>query len=115
MFEMPSESRPSSPSPDGYVYEPHPPYSPPTSRLPAPPTKEKHKFDYSYDLDISMTSDIATIEPQLGPSAPPFEEGEAVPSAPPLDLDVVAPSAPPMDPGDCPDSAPDGLGDGAGA
>ncbi|KAI0003849.1 hypothetical protein BJV74DRAFT_489569 [Russula compacta] len=114
MFEMPSESRPSSPSPDGYVYEPHPPYSPPTSRLPPPPTKGKHRFDYSYDLDISMTSDTATVEPQLGPSAPPFEESEAVPSAPPLDLDVPVPSAPPMDPGDCPDSTLDGP-DGADA
>lgn len=43
-----------------------------------------------------MNYDIATVEPGLGPSAPPFEESEAVPSAPPLDLDMPVPSAPVM-------------------
>jgi len=45
---------------------------------------------------MDLSYDIATIEPGLGPSAPPFEESVAVPSAPPLDLDVPVPSAPAM-------------------
>lgn len=102
-FEWPSGSLP-SPSHDEYRYEPHPPYSPPTSLLPPPPSKEKPRFDYSHDLDISVNLGSAIFEPQLGPSAPPFEESEAVPSAPPLDFDVHVPSAPPMDSEDCPDA-----------
>ena len=51
-----------------------------------------------------MNLDSATVEPQLGPSAPPFEECEAVPSAPPLEFDVHVPSAPPMDSEDFPDT-----------
>ena len=39
-FEWPG-SWPSSPSPDEYGYEPHPPYSPPTSMFPPPPSKGK--------------------------------------------------------------------------
>jgi hypothetical protein len=97
MFELPSESRPSSPSFDAYGYEPHPPYSPPTSLLPPPPSKGKQKYDYSHDWDLSVDIDIATEVPQLGPSAPPFEESGVAPSAPPLDIDVPVPSAPPMD------------------
>ena len=89
-----SGSRPSSLSHDVHGFEPQPPYSPPRSLLPPPPLKGKQKFDYSHDLDIS---DIP-VEPELGPSAPPFEEqSEAVPSAPPLDFDSHVPSAPPMD------------------
>ncbi|KAI0299779.1 hypothetical protein BC826DRAFT_1102470 [Russula brevipes] len=84
MFELPSGSRPPSPSCDTYGDEPHPPYSPPTFMLPPPPLKGKQRFDYSLDLDIV-------------PSAPPFEESGAVPSAPPLDFDAHVPSAPPMD------------------
>jgi hypothetical protein len=103
-FEWPFGSWPPSPSPDDYGYEPHPPYSPPTSMLPPPPSKGKQRFDYSHDLDISVNLDSATVEPQLGPSAPPFEECEAVPSAPPLDFDVHVPSAPPMDSEDFPDT-----------
>ena len=104
IFEWPSGSRPSSPSADDYGYEPHPPYSPPTSMLPPPPSKGKERFDYSHDLDISLYPDSAAVEPQLCPSAPPFEEGEALPSAPPLDFDVHVPSAPPMDSEDFPDT-----------
>lgn len=103
-FEWPSGSWPSSPSPDDYGYEFHPPYSPPTSMLPPPPSKEKQRFDYSHDLDISVNLGSVTVEPQLGPSAPPFEECEAVPSAPPLDFDVHVPSAPPLDSEDFPDT-----------
>ena len=92
-FEFSSESRPSSPVRDAYGSEKRPPYEPPTSLLPPPPSKGKLKYEYS-DLDLNY--DIATIEPGLGPSAPPFEESAAVPSAPPLDLEVPMPSAPAM-------------------
>ena len=110
-FEWPSESRPPSPGLDEYRYEPHPPYSPPTSLLPPPPSKGKQRFDYSHDLDIGANLDGTTVEPQLGPSAPPFEEYDEAPSAPPLELDVHAPSAPPMDSEDCPETAVDDLED----
>ncbi|KAF8274278.1 hypothetical protein EI94DRAFT_1696194 [Lactarius quietus] len=83
-FEFSSESRPSSPVCDAYDSEQRPPYVAPASLLPPPPSKGKLNYD------------IATIEPGLGPSAPPFEESVAVPSAPPLDLDVPVPSAPAM-------------------
>lgn len=112
-FEWPSGSWPSSPNLDEYSYEPHPPYSPPTSLFPPPPSKGKQRFDYSHDLDMSVSLDSTTVEPQLGPSAPPFEECEAVPSAPPLDFDEHVPSAPPMESEDCPDTAVSGLEDGA--
>jgi hypothetical protein len=110
-IEWPSGSRPSSPGFDEYAYEPHPPYSPPTTLLPPPPSKGKQRFDYSHDLDISVNPDSTFVEPQLGPSAPPFEECEAIPSAPPLDLDAHVPSAPPMDPEDCPDTTISGAED----
>lgn len=115
-FEWPSGSRPSSPSSDDYGYEPHPPYSPPTSMLPPPPSKGKQRFDYSHDLDISMDLNSAAVEPPLCPSAPPlFEECESVPSAPPLDfdVDVPVPSAPPMDSEDFPDTTTSGSEDSA--
>lgn len=95
MFELPSGSRPSSPNIDEHVYEPQPPYSPPTCILPPPPSKGKEKYEYTRDFDLSVNFDIVTIGTDLGPSAPPFEEG-AVPSAPPFDSDVPVPSAPPM-------------------
>jgi len=96
MFELPSGSNPMSPSRDTFGYEPQPPYSPPTSLLPPPPSKGKQKFDYSHDWDLRADVDI-TFEPPLGPSAPPFEESEVMPSAPPPDFDVHVPSAPPID------------------
>ena len=110
-FEWPSGSRPPSPSLDEYNYEPHPPYSPPTSLFPPPPSKGKQRFDYSHDLDMSVSLDSAMVEPQLGPSAPPSEECEAVPSAPPFDFDEHVPSAPPMNLEDCPDTTVCGLED----
>ncbi|KAH9081478.1 hypothetical protein EDB83DRAFT_2332974 [Lactarius deliciosus] len=92
-FEFPSDSRPSSPIHDAYSSEERPPYLPPSSLLPPPPSKGKLKYDYSRDLDLDLNYDIATVEPALGPSAPPFEETEAVPSAPPFDPDVPVTSA----------------------
>ena len=107
MFELPSESSPPFPTHDAYGYEPQPPYSPPTTLLPPPPSKGKQMFDYSHDWDISVNVDDTPVEPELGPSAPPFEESEVVPSAPPLDFDsdVYVPSAPPED---CPSRPPAG-------
>jgi hypothetical protein len=96
MFELPSGSNPTSPSRETFGYEPQPPYSPPTTLLPPPPSKGKQKFDYAHDWDLRADVDI-TVEPPLGPSAPPFEENEVMPSAPPPDFDVHVPSAPPMD------------------
>lgn len=58
-----------------------------------------------------MNLDSATVEPQLGPSAPPFEECEAVPSAPPPDFDVHVPSAPPLDSEGFPDTTTSGSED----
>ena len=88
-FDFSSESRPPSP-----VSEQRPPYVPPTSSLlPPPPSKGKLRYEYS---DVDLNYDIATIEPGLGPSAPPFEESVVVPSAPPLDFEVPVPSAPVM-------------------
>lgn len=107
MYELPPGLPPSSPTHDAYGYEPHPPYSPPTTLLPPPPSKGKQKFDYTHDWDISLDIDNATVEPQLGPSAPPLEESEVMPSAPPLDSDVHVhvPSAPPLDTEDeCPEA-----------
>jgi hypothetical protein len=104
MFELPSGSRPSSPNIDTHGYEPQPPYSPPTSLLPPPPSKGKQKYDYSRDLDIDVNFDIVMVEPDLGPSAPPFEEHGAVPTAPPFESDVLVPSAPPMPLEDFPDT-----------
>jgi len=103
MFELPSGSRPSSPNIDGHVYEPQPPYSPPASFLPPPPSKGKQKYDYTRDFDVSVNFDILTVETDLGPSAPPFEEDGVVPS-PPFDPDMPVPSAPPMPLEDFPDA-----------
>ena len=112
MFELPPGLPPSSPTHDEYAYEPQPPYSPPTSLLPPPPSKGKQKFDYSHDWDIGLDVDDVTVEPQLGPSAPPLEQSEVMPSAPPLDSDVHVPSAPPLDAeDDCPEATTGGFED----
>ncbi|KAI0066498.1 hypothetical protein BV25DRAFT_1390753 [Artomyces pyxidatus] len=82
---------PHAPDPDEEV---RPPYSPPESGLPSPPSKGKMaaQYDYSYEFDGDL--DIANVEPESGPSAPPFEES---PSAPPFEAACVAPSAPPLE------------------
>ena len=97
-LEFSSESRPSSPIPYADDPDQRPPYLPPSSLLPPPPSKGKLKYEYSDELDLGLNYDIANFEPGLGPSAPPFEETEAVPSAPPVDaeVDVPVPSAPAM-------------------
>ena len=94
-FELSYGSRPLSPVLDADGSEQRPPYLPPSSLFPPPPSKGKLKYEYS---DLSLNYDITNIEPGLGPSAPPFEESEAVPSAPPVDpdVDVPVPSAPAM-------------------
>ncbi|KAF9024117.1 hypothetical protein BDZ89DRAFT_1069367 [Hymenopellis radicata] len=84
--------------------------SPPTrTAFPPPPVPVSSKgkmaaeyFDYDYSYS-AFDEDIQALEPELGPSAPPFE---AVASAPPLPDDV--PSAPNIDVdlGECVASAP---------
>ncbi|THH20510.1 hypothetical protein EW146_g864 [Bondarzewia mesenterica] len=89
-----------------------PPYSPSRSGLPPLPTKGKMAAprydDYPYTFEQDL--DIAGVEPEPGPSAPPFEESPSAPafvisigpSAPPLDVDDVDPpgalfgAAPPL-------------------
>jgi hypothetical protein len=91
-FEFTSGSPPNFGAHDA---EAQPPYIPPTSMLPPPPSKGRQKYDYPcHDIDVNF--DIAMVEPDLGPSAPPFEEDGAVPTAPPFVPDVPVPSAPPM-------------------
>ncbi|KIY73541.1 hypothetical protein CYLTODRAFT_485390 [Cylindrobasidium torrendii FP15055 ss-10] len=70
------------------------------SELPAPPNpvsaKGKMESEYEYAFS-SLHLDIEGVEPELGPSAPPFEHG---PSAPPLEEEALRPSAPPAVDGD---------------
>ncbi|PBK76923.1 hypothetical protein ARMSODRAFT_948778 [Armillaria solidipes] len=72
-----------------------PPPMPSGSLFPAPPvllsSKGKAASEY-YGYDYATFEDIQSLEPELGPSAPPFE---AVTSGPPLELHELVPSAPP--------------------
>ncbi|KAK0505794.1 hypothetical protein EDD18DRAFT_1342148 [Armillaria luteobubalina] len=69
--------------------------TPSSSLFPAPPvplsSKGKATSEY-YGYDYATFEDIQSLEPELGPSAPPFE---AVTSDPPLELLELVPSAPP--------------------
>ncbi|KAK0198738.1 hypothetical protein F5146DRAFT_104657 [Armillaria mellea] len=69
--------------------------TPSSSLFPAPPvplsSKGKAVSEY-YGYDYATFEDIQSLEPELGPSAPPFE---AVTSDPPLELHELVPSAPP--------------------
>ncbi|RDX51994.1 hypothetical protein OH76DRAFT_236316 [Lentinus brumalis] len=68
--------------------------------LPPPPSKVALAGPMFYEYPNEFEEDVATTEPPLGPSSPPFEEE---PSAPPFGFDeglVVAPSAPPLDSAD---------------
>ncbi|KAL0951710.1 hypothetical protein HGRIS_008385 [Hohenbuehelia grisea] len=73
----------------------------PTFPFPPPPSKGKMAdlsyYEYSYSYE-----DLDQIEPELEPSAPPFEESISQPSAPPLSDTFAEPSAPPLD-GDFPE------------
>jgi hypothetical protein len=83
-----------------------PPSLPSTSHSPFPPPPSKGKMaapDF-YDYPYSFEEDVSTLEPEMGPSAPPFEEH--TPSAPPLEEPEMMPSAPPLMPEFLP-SAPD--------
>jgi hypothetical protein len=74
--------------------------------FPAPPSKDKMAASDFYDYPYSFEEDVDSLEPEAGPSAPPFEEHNAdvspledsnmVPSAPPLPEDPL-PSAPDWD------------------
>ena len=90
---LPDDLPPLSPPPGSPELRPS--YSPPLSGLPLPPAKGKlatpHYDDYPYSFEQDL--DIAGVEPEPGPSAPPFEES---PSAPPSVPDI-SPSAPPLD------------------
>ncbi|TFY74305.1 hypothetical protein EWM64_g9707, partial [Hericium alpestre] len=110
--EMPFEVCSRSPSP--YPDDAQPPYSPPRSGLPPPPDKGKLAAaydDYPYSLEQDM--DIEDVEPEPGPSAPPFEDAgpsappfeEAGPSAPPFESSME-PSAPPLHDSELGPSAP---------
>ncbi|KAF5368329.1 hypothetical protein D9758_002153 [Tetrapyrgos nigripes] len=87
---------------------PNPPYYP---LLPPPPptaSTEKGKMREYYDFEYSSSfhHDILTVDPEPGPSAPPFEsvgDSGLAPSAPPLGEDEyiddsgLSPSAPPSE------------------
>jgi hypothetical protein len=60
--------------------------------FPSPPSKGKMAAPAFYDYPY--TFEDMTLEPDLGPAAPPFEAG---PSAPPVDDIDLTPSAPPME------------------
>ena len=74
--------------------------------LPPPPSKIALAGPMFYEYPNEFEEDVATTEPPLGPSSPPFEEA---PSAPPFQLDedpsTAAPSAPPLDFADLPPPA----------
>jgi len=81
---------------------PPPPPPPPAVHplFPPPPTKLR-QYDYCFSYE-EMTM---VVEPDPGPSAPPFEAGDEVPSAPPLDIEddeegedgvLAGASAPPL-------------------
>jgi hypothetical protein len=63
----------------------------PTPLFPPPPSKEKMAAPTFYDYPYSF-EDI-TVEPEAGPSAPPFDDP---PSAPPTNIIDLTPSAPPL-------------------
>ena len=91
-----------------HLLTPSPTQFPYSSMFPPPPSKERlaaaeQLYDYSYAF-----AEVAPLDLEAGPSAPPFEEGssppqeELIPSAPPLFDDDrhsdAEPSAPPLDP-----------------
>ncbi|OBZ68377.1 Paired amphipathic helix protein pst1 [Grifola frondosa] len=70
--------------------------------LPLPPAKSRMAAPLFYEYPSSFEEDIIGLEPEAGPSAPPFEDPSLpVPSAPPLECDsddsAALPSAPPLD------------------
>ena len=79
------------------------PISSPITAFPSPPvplsskgkmSAEYYEYDYVYS---PFDEDIQALEPELGPSAPPFE---AVAGAPHMQEDITIPSAPTMDDND---------------
>ncbi|KZT74952.1 hypothetical protein DAEQUDRAFT_807233 [Daedalea quercina L-15889] len=76
----------------------------PHPALPAPPTRGRLAAPTFYEYPVSFEEDVLSAEPEVGPSAPPFDHGDSLAaSAPPMESDydsmaaVVLPSAPPMD------------------
>lgn len=91
-----------------HLLTPSPTQFPFSPMFPPPPSKERlaaaeQLYDYSYAFE-----EVAPLDLEAGPSAPPFEEGSSppqerlIPSAPPLFDDNQHPdvglSAPPLDP-----------------
>ncbi|CCL98091.1 uncharacterized protein FIBRA_00085 [Fibroporia radiculosa] len=78
--------------------------SPCPSLLPPPPSKGSLAAPTFYEYLPSFEEDVLSVEPEMGPSAPPFEaEERPAASAPPLDMDFIPdginmqPSAPPLE------------------
>jgi len=77
--------------------------SPGPSLLPPPPLKGRLAAPTFYEYPASFEEDVLGLEPEMGPSAPPFEdEGISAASAPPLEVEYdmeetdALPSAPPL-------------------
>lgn len=74
-----------------------------SSPFPAPPSKGKMAARGFYEYPSSFEEDVAYLEGEVGPSAPPFEAAPSAPptgdspSAPPLEDPTLSPSAPPLD------------------
>jgi len=63
-------------------------HSPCPSLLPPPPTKGRMAAPTFYEYPPSFEEDVLGLEPEMGPSAPPFdEEAHSAASAPPLEID----------------------------
>ncbi|KAH9950931.1 hypothetical protein B0H21DRAFT_408912 [Amylocystis lapponica] len=70
---VPSYSRDASPNP---------------SLFPPPPPRARMAAPTFYEYPVSFEEDVIGLEPDVGPSAPPFENDECpAPSAPPLEAD----------------------------
>lgn len=95
--------------------DPIPPYPSLHPDLPPPPSMGKmaaSRYE-QYAFSLEQAADVVGVEPEIGPSAPPFEEAQSqagttttlvvVPSAPPVDEEgsyedgeLLEPSAPPL-------------------
>lgn len=96
--------------------DPIPPYPSLHPDLPPPPSLGKmaaSRYEQQYAFSLEQAADVVGVEPEIGPSAPPFEEAQSeagtativvIPSAPPVDEEgmyedgdlSLSPSAPPL-------------------
>lgn len=75
--------------------DPIPPYPSLHPDLPPPPSMGKmaaSRYE-QYAFSLEQAADVVGVEPEIGPSAPPFEEAQSQPGT----TLVVVPSAPPVD------------------